>query len=99
MAVLIRTQCKPRWVKHLQREHREQDRWGQTSCPNPGDKNLKAGSGGGVGVERASHPLLLWPLYLWVRPHLWVVVKSIKGEGNFDSCGEGRREKSLMVPM
>ena len=50
-------------------------------------------------MERASHPLLSWPLYLWIRPHLWVVVKSINGEGNFDSCEKGRREKSLMVPM
>ena len=65
----------------------------------PGDKTLRAGAGGGVGVDRASHPLLPWPLYLWIQSHLWVVVKSIKGEGDFDSCGEGRREKSLMVPM
>ena len=94
MAVSSRTWCEPRWVKHLQRVHQGQDMWGQTPSINlPGNKNLRAGAGGQVVVERASHLLLPPPLYLWVWPHLWVVMKPIKGEGRMIPVGQrGERE-------
>jgi hypothetical protein len=38
----------------------------------------QAGAGGGVDPERLSPPLLPRPSYLWVWPHLRVVVKGIK---------------------
>lgn len=42
------------------------------------------------GISPSSLPQ---PSYLWVGPHLWVVVKAIKGKGDLDSCGAERREK------
>ena len=83
MAVLSRTWRKPSWLKHLQREHQGQDIWGQTPHMNAlADKNPREGAGEGFGVERASHLLLPGPSYLWVRPHLRVVMKPVNGEGD-----------------
>jgi hypothetical protein len=50
----------------------------------------RPGRGPGIGL---CFPLFSSDAYLWIWPHFWVVVKSIKVEQNCDTCGAGGREK------
>ena len=61
-------------------EPQGQDRCGLASPSSQPQDTPRNGIGGGIDVQRFPHSVLPRPSYLWVWPHIRVVVKSIKGE-------------------
>lgn len=64
----------------------------------PPDGPPRDGTGGCIGLESSSQPLLPRPSYLWVWPHIRVVVKGINGEGHLESCGRQERRRIISMP-
>lgn len=90
-----RTRCKPRRIKHLQRQQQGQDKLGPSPCfPTMRGQDPQGGS------RRRCWSWETIPFhphrasYLWVWPHLRVVVKAINEECDHDTCGTVRRQKT-----
>lgn len=99
MAVSGRVWCKPGRVKHLQGDSTSVriDRGQTLACNSQWTMCLEVGTIGGIDLETNSSALLGGTSYLWVWPHLRVVVETINGECDLDTCGADRnvREDGL----